>query len=139
MRIRSGLPAIAIVAALVLSSCGGSSDSGSDGAAADKTTTSADAAETTEVEVPDDAEETDQVGIENLTFSPKVITVKAGTIVTFTNDDTTAHTVTSDDGTFDTGTIAAGDSLTLPFDEPGTFAYHCEIHPSMTGTVIVTA
>lgn len=61
-----------------------------------------------------------------------------GTTVTWTNDDTAAHTVTADDGSFDER-IAAGETVTVTFDEAGTFAYHCDIHTSMTATVIVTA
>jgi plastocyanin len=66
------------------------------------------------------------------------ITVSAGTTVTVRNDDGVGHTWTADDGSFDSGTLGPGDTFEQTFDEPGTFAFHCNIHPSMTGTLTVT-
>jgi plastocyanin len=65
-------------------------------------------------------------------------TAAAGAEVTFDNQDGTAHTLTADDGAFDTGPVAAGESATVsaPAD-PGTYAFHCDIHPSMTGQLTV--
>lgn len=81
---------------------------------------------------------TSTVTIQNFDFSPSAITVKKGTTVTWINKDSSAHTVTADDKSFDSGTIAAGKSYTHSFDTVGTFAYHCSIHTSMKGSVIVT-
>jgi hypothetical protein len=53
--------------------------------------------------------------------------------------DSVTHTATGDNGSFDTGDIAAGSSATITFDNPGTFTYHCAIHPNMTGTIVVQA
>lgn len=78
------------------------------------------------------------VTIEGFAFGPADVTVAAGTTVTFTNADTAAHTATADDGAFDTGDIAPGASATVTFDEPGTFTYHCNFHPTMTATITVT-
>ncbi|HEX4867203.1 MAG TPA: cupredoxin domain-containing protein [Acidimicrobiales bacterium] len=65
-------------------------------------------------------------------------TAAAGAEVTFDNQDGTAHTLTADDGAFDTGPVAPGESATLSApSEPGTYAFHCEIHPSMTGQLTV--
>jgi plastocyanin len=65
-------------------------------------------------------------------------TAAAGAEVTFDNQDGTAHTLTADDGGFDTGPVAAGESATISAPaEPGTYAFHCEIHPSMTGQLTV--
>lgn len=81
------------------------------------------------------------VTINNYTFTPRSIAVTPGSTVTWTNrqaDDN--HTVTADKGSFDTGVIAKnGGSATLTFATAGTFAYHCKIHPSMHGTVVVSA
>jgi plastocyanin len=77
------------------------------------------------------------VNIVGLAFAPSSLTVDNGDTVTWSNGDTVSHTVTADNGTFDTGTIAAGATASVTFSVPGTFAYHCTIHPSMVGTVIV--
>jgi plastocyanin len=64
--------------------------------------------------------------------------VAVGTTVTWTNQDSTAHTVTANDGSFDSGPIQPGKSFSHTFSTAGTVAYHCKIHPSMTATVTVT-
>jgi plastocyanin len=70
-------------------------------------------------------------------FSPSTVTIAAGGSVTFRNDDDRAHTVTADDGAFNSGTISEGGSWKRTFKEPGTFSYLCAIHPEMTGKVVV--
>ncbi len=65
--------------------------------------------------------------------------VAVGTTVAVTNDDSATHTWTSEDGTFDSGSIAPGESFEFTFDTAGTFAYHCNFHASMQGTITVTA
>jgi len=74
-------------------------------------------------------------------FSPATLTIKAGTTVTWKNNTSVSHTVTSDDGkSFDSGTsnpIAAGATFSFTFTKTGTYAYHCEIHPFMKATIIV--
>jgi len=70
-------------------------------------------------------------------YAPNPITVAAGTTVTWTNNDTTGHTVTGDGGSFDSGAIAAGGSFQFTFQNRGTFAYHCTFHPGMVGSVVV--
>jgi plastocyanin len=73
-------------------------------------------------------------------FTPNPIRVNAGDSVTWTNNTGLTHTATSDSGAWDTGNINAGStSAAIVFSTPGTFAYHCAIHPSMTGSVIVSA
>lgn len=69
--------------------------------------------------------------------NPKV--VKAGTQVTWVNDDSVAHTVTSDNGTFDSGFIMPGKSWSYTFKQPGKFSYYCTLHnkQSMSGSVEV--
>ena len=79
------------------------------------------------------------VTIQNFAFSPATITVKPGTTVTWTNQDSASHTIMSD-GTpaaFSSGTLANGATYQFTFTSPGTYPYHCTIHPSMTGTVVV--
>jgi plastocyanin len=71
-------------------------------------------------------------------FVPPEIGVSSeGNIVSWINDDSTEHTITADDGSFDSGPISPGDTFDNTFDAPGDFGYHCSIHPFMTGVVIV--
>ena len=71
-------------------------------------------------------------------FLPNTLTVKAGTVVTIVNQDAPAHTVTDDfpEG-MDTGRMRYGNSVSIRFTEPGEFNFHCSIHPSMRGKIIV--
>jgi plastocyanin len=82
---------------------------------------------------------TSAVTIDNFAFAPKAVTVKVGSTVTWTNRDEEPHTVRAEDGSFKSGTLA-GNNTTFShmFTAPGTFTYHCSIHPYMTGTVEVT-
>ena len=85
------------------------------------------------------ASETNSVTIQNFAFSPVNISVKAGTKVTWTNNDSATHTITeTDDKTGpNSGNVAPGSSYDFTFTKPGIYHYHCAIHPSMTGTVTV--
>lgn len=78
------------------------------------------------------------VTISNFAFSPKQISVKVGTKVTWTNKDSVAHTVTSNDGFFESGTLSTGGTYSYVFPVPGTYSYYCRPHPYMTATVVVT-
>jgi len=78
------------------------------------------------------------VTIQSFAFTPLTITV--GDTVTWQNRDDTTHTATSDTNGFDTGQLAPGtSSRAIPFSVAGTFAYHCSIHPTMHGSIIVRA
>ena len=77
------------------------------------------------------------VTISNYSFSPATLTVTAGTTVTWTNKDSVAHTVTSDGSVFSSGDLSPNASFKYTFKTAGTFTYHCAIHVSMKGTVIV--
>jgi plastocyanin len=79
------------------------------------------------------------VAIDNFAFGPGKLTVKVGTRVTFTNHDGTAHTATADQGSFDTGTLNQDQSMTIQFNRPGIFTYHCSFHAFMTGTIDVVS
>lgn len=71
-------------------------------------------------------------------FDPSSITVKVGTSLTWTNTGAATHTVTADDASFDSGNLASGATFSQTFAKAGTFTYHCKIHASMKGTVVVT-
>ena len=83
---------------------------------------------------------TDKVSISGFAFSPADITVKVGTTVTWTNQDSVAHTVVETDGQNGpkSGDLNQGQSYTFTFMKAGTFKYNCSIHPNMTGMVTVT-
>jgi plastocyanin len=77
------------------------------------------------------------VNITNHAFDPAQLNVATGTTVTWTNGDTEAHTVTADDELFDSGVLEPGQSYSVWLGGSGTVAYHCKIHPDMTGSVVV--
>ncbi|MFG2887361.1 plastocyanin/azurin family copper-binding protein [Streptomyces sp. NPDC048297] len=80
------------------------------------------------------------VAIKNFAFSPATLKIKAGTRVTWTNQDTDAHTVTSagSGGPLRSAALATHATYSYTFTKPGTYAYLCTIHPFMTATVEVT-
>ena len=91
----------------------------------------------TSTPTPTATQSTAAVSISNLSFQPSSLEVKIGTTVTWTNNDNTTHTITSNTGVFDSGNVAVGNSFSFTFTQMGSFPYHCNIHPSMTGTIMV--
>lgn len=79
---------------------------------------------------------TNSVEIKNMSFNPQNITVKVGSEISFTNNDGINHTVTADGGKFDQP-VSPGQTITITITDTGTYGYHCSIHTSMTGTIIV--
>lgn len=81
-----------------------------------------------------------QIEIKNFSFNPSSATIKIGTTVTWVNNDSVPHTITSDpDGaTFKSSTLQPGEKFQFTFASAGTFLYYCSIHASMQGTVTVT-
>ncbi len=77
------------------------------------------------------------VQIDNFSFTPQEITVKAGTTITWTNRDDIPHTVVSTDETFKSKALDTDDKFTTTLTKPGTYPYFCSIHPKMTGKIIV--
>jgi plastocyanin len=80
------------------------------------------------------------INISNMMFTPSQITVAKGGAVTWMNNDSTTHTVTDDlsnAGGPASGDIAPGQSYSFTFNKAGSFQYHCSIHPSMRGTIVV--
>jgi plastocyanin len=80
------------------------------------------------------------ITIKNFAFDPATLTVKSGTAVTWVNNDGAPHAIVSDNGapvSFSSDSLATGGTYTFTFTQAGTYAYHCSIHPSMTGTVNV--
>src|SRR5215213_3869759 len=99
-------------------------------------------AEPTETSAPGetaDGEATTGTSIEikDYAFTPPKLTVSAGTTVTWTNNDAVPHTATASDGTFDSGNLNPGQSFAFTFAKPGDYAYACQYHAGMTGTIVV--
>ena len=83
---------------------------------------------------------TGSIDIKNMMFTPSQITVQKGGTVTWTNNDTTTHTVVDDlsnVGGPNSGDIAPGATYSFTFNKTGSFQYHCSIHTSMRGTIVV--
>ncbi|MDX6380966.1 MAG: hypothetical protein QOI57_1990 [Rubrobacteraceae bacterium] len=78
------------------------------------------------------------VSIQDFNFSPATLTVDTGTTVTWVNQGNAPHTVTADNGSFDSKTLQPGQSFSHTFQSPETVAYHCEIHRQMTASVTVS-
>jgi plastocyanin len=121
-RLRRGIVALAIVGLVALAGCGGSS--GSNGSGGGPTAKGGGGATIT---------------IQNFAFHGD-LTVAPSAKVTVRNQDTVAHTLTAKDGSFDTGSIAAGGSasFTAP-SKPGKYPIGCTFHPNMAGTLVVGA
>lgn len=79
------------------------------------------------------------VNVKDFTFGPKSVTVKAGTLITWTNQDDIPHTVISTTQQFRSSALDTGDKFSFTFSAPGTYNYFCSLHPQMTGTVVVVA
>jgi plastocyanin len=79
------------------------------------------------------------VSIPGKLFEPERLEVLVGDTVTWRNLDAVTHTVTADDGTFDSGDLAPDGAFSVTFDQPGRTTYHCAIHRYMTGEVDVFA
>lgn len=105
---------------------------------------SSDDAASPEATSPGQATDAAEATIDDFRFRPETLEVGAGSTVTWTNEDDTAHTVTAgsedapEEDRFDLEVGAAGDTVSHTFDEPGSYAYFCELHPFMTGTVEVS-
>jgi plastocyanin len=137
IRRTAGSAVIGAGAALALVACGGTTHPASTA----RTTSSAAAAQSTSTSTSSAslAAGPVTVSISGYAFHPATITVAAGTRVTFTNHDQTAHTATTTGVGFDTGTVAPGKSATVTLRRPGTYAYVCQFHAFMHGTIVVRA
>ena len=82
---------------------------------------------------------TNQVTIDNFTFTPSQLTVAVGTTVTWTNRDDIPHTVVSRENprAMKSPVLDTDDSVSFTFNTPGTYGFFCSLHPHMQGTVVV--
>src|ERR1700676_580572 len=88
----------------------------------------------------DNAAQSSAVSIDNFTFGPPSLTVKAGTTVTWTNRDDIPHGIASSNNAFSKSkALDTDDSYSFTFATPGSYQYFCYIHPHMVGTIVVEA
>lgn len=78
-----------------------------------------------------------QVTISNFTFKPQALTIERGDTVRFVNSDDMVHVIVADDGSFRSGPLDTDDSFVRTFDQSGTIAYFCGLHPFMKGSILV--
>ena len=126
---RSLIVALTCTVALILglSACGGDDDDGGGSASGSETTTTS-GSETTDSGGGESAGVV--VTIQDFTFD--VSEVAGGTAFEVQNDDSTDHTFTADDGAFDVE-VPEGETVTVDALDPGTYAFHCNIHPRHDG------
>jgi plastocyanin len=141
------LSTLAFAATLILAGCGATSTGSALGAESPTATTAPTATSAT---TPTPSGPQEQITITgggigyNVTafgFDPKQVTVKAGTTVVWSNNSGTTHNITSDAGDPATFTLPVddGNTVSFKFTKPGTYPYHCSIHPTMKGTIVVTS
>jgi plastocyanin len=80
-----------------------------------------------------------EVDIDQFTFTPQRLTVKAGATVTWSNEDDVPHTIVSSSKVFKSKALDTGGEFSFTFTTPGTYDYFCSLHPHMTGAVVVEA
>jgi plastocyanin len=79
-----------------------------------------------------------EVDIDNFTFTPKELTVKAGAAVVFRNRDDIPHSVVGTQGEFHSKALDTDDSFSFTFSKAGSYGYFCGLHPQMQGKIVVT-
>ena len=139
---RSLIAAALVAVMLTLASCGDDDDTTAPGNAGATTAPAGNEAAGTQpsgnAPAPSgEAVRSEKVEIVDFAYDPDPVTIQAGGKVTWVNRDSAPHTATADDGSFDTGTLDQNKLKSESFKEPGTYPYHCEIHPSMRGTLEV--
>jgi plastocyanin len=148
-----GVPALLVLAgALALAGCGSSTITSAVPAATTvptvattvAATVAATVAPTSTISAPTNTPSGSQAAVSVLggyggfSFSPSMLTIKVGTTVTWTNNSSAPHTVTSDSGAFNGSLGGSGATFSFTFTRAGTFSYHCSIHPYMKATITVT-
>jgi plastocyanin len=128
MNMRRILLALCAVVALAAAGCGGSNSSSTSSASSSSTSTAAASSSGGAVTIK----------MQNIAFDPKSVTVKVGQKVTWTNEDTVDHNVTSQSGeTIKSDNFGKGGTFSFTPKKAGTIKYVCTIHPGMDGTLTV--
>lgn len=142
MRIQRLFPLLLILTSISLAACGDGGDDETTAAGGveetvEEFTTTPPAEGANERAPSGEAVRSAKVEIKDFAYEPATVTIQTGGKVIWQNLDSTEHTATLDDGSFTTDALAEGKLKSQSFKTPGTYAYHCEIHPEMTGTVEV--
>ena len=131
------LVAVAVAAMLVTGACGDDDDTTSPTSEPTATTQTTGTTESTAMGSGGTGQGGTTITIKDFTFAPATLTAKVGDTITVLNEDGAPHTVTANDQSFDSGRLQPDSSGTIKVEKPGTFAYHCEIHEQMKGTLEV--
>jgi plastocyanin len=135
-----GVPVLFLAVALLAAACGGSASpepSGQASALPSGGASPASSAETAACQpAPEGTVPAATVTIRDFAYSPTPVTIKAGQAVAWTNEDTSTHTATTNDGGCDTKSIPKGATVALIFPKAGTYEYHCAIHATMPTAVV---
>jgi len=83
------------------------------------------------------APDADRIVIDQFIFQPTTLTIKAGSTVTWQNEDEEPHTVVSASGLFRSAALDTHEQFSFTFSKPGTYPFVCSIHPQMIGTIVV--
>ena len=142
------MPLVCLTAILSLAACGGSTATGTAGVSSPVPAVSAPAASAPAASsdggsaaacAPSTDPGTVQAAMAGTAFTPSTIQAKVGDVIAWTNNDSVGHTATvDDDPACTTETLAQGASGALTFSAAGSYAFHCKIHSSMTGTIEIT-
>jgi plastocyanin len=137
------IPAFFLAAVICLAACTGATSTGTAGASSPSPVGSSPAASDAGAGggacAPSTEAGTVQAAMAGSSFTPSTIQAKVGDVVAWTNNDSIGHTATvDDDPACTTATLGAGETGALTFSAAGTYAFHCKIHPNMTGTIEVT-
>lgn len=124
---------VGVAALLVFATACGSSGGGADGSKATKTTSG-----TTKAASKGWPSAAGVITIKGFAFDPEKVTAEVGQEITVRNEGSTAHTVTADDGDFDTRSIPAHGTATFTVTKAGMYPFHCAIHEHMKGTLTVS-
>ena len=128
---RRPLQALALFSILALAGCGGSAATTAPSAAVSVAPAAGACA-------PSADAGTVAVSIKDFEFSPAAITAKVGDVIGFTNDGSKNHSATLDVGDCGTQILPSGGTGGLTFSQAGTYAFHCAVHASMTGTIEIS-
>jgi plastocyanin len=139
LRLKALAPAMLATAALAFAACGGDNGYSGTTAPSDEGAAAATNTESSGNAPPPsgNAARAEKVEVVNFAYDPDPVKIEEGGKVIWINRDSTLHTATADDGSFDTGTLDEGKLKSETFKNPGEYTYFCEIHPSMHGTVEV--
>lgn len=133
------IASLGLAAALGLAACSGSAATGAPTDAPSATQAPAPSSAAAGACAASTEAGTVTVSIEGFAFSPSSVTAKVGDVIAFTNKDSASHTATLDDDPCTTEGLGKDATGALVFSAPGSYPFHCRIHPDMTGTFEISS